>query len=63
MGASNQCSFHLELLENNLKYFEKYCNPFAVVTINCVILCIFVFQCDIKTDFPKSGHICGCLII
>ena len=45
------CSSHLELPENNWKYFEKFCNPFAVVTINCV------FQCDIKTDFPKSGHI------
>ena len=32
------CSYHLELLENNWKYFEKFCNPFAEVTINCVIL-------------------------
>ena len=48
------CSSHLKLSENNWKYFEKSCNTFAVVTINCVILCI---QCDIKTDFPKSGHI------
>jgi len=34
------CSSHLELPEKNWKYFEKFCNPFAVVTINCVILCI-----------------------
>ena len=34
------CSTHLELPENNWKYFGKFCNPFAVVTINCVILCI-----------------------
>ena len=45
------CSSHLKLAENNWKYFEKYCNPFAMVTINCV------FQCDIKNDFPKLGHI------
>ena len=36
------------------KYSEKSCNPIAVVTMNCVI------QCDIKADFPKSGHICAC---
>jgi len=34
------CSFHFELPENNLKYFKKFCNPFVVVTINCVVLCI-----------------------
>ena len=34
------CSSHLELPKNNWKYFEKFCNPFVVVTINCVILCI-----------------------
>ena len=34
------CSSNLELPENNWIYFEKFCNPFAVVTINCVILCI-----------------------
>ena len=45
------CNSHLELPKNNWKYFETFCNPFAVVKINCVI------QCDIKTDFPKSGHI------
>ena len=33
------CSSHLELPENNCKYFEKFCNLFAVVTINRVILC------------------------
>ena len=42
------CSSHLELPESNRKYFKKLCNPFAVVTINCVI------QCDIKTDFTKN---------
>ena len=26
------CSSHLELPENNWKYFEKFYNPFAVVT-------------------------------
>ena len=45
------CSSYLKLPENNWKYFEKSCNAFAVVKINCI------FQCDIKTDFPKSGHI------
>ena len=30
------CSSYLELPENNWKYFENFCNPFAVVTINCV---------------------------
>ena len=34
------CSSHLELPENNWKYFETFGDPFAVVTINCVILCI-----------------------
>jgi len=34
------CSSHLELPENNWKYSEKFCNPFAVVTIICVIPCI-----------------------
>ena len=34
------CSSHLELPENNWKYFKKFCNPFAVVTRNCVIPCI-----------------------
>jgi len=34
------CSSHLELPETNWKYFKKFCNSFAVVTINCVILCI-----------------------
>ena len=27
------CSFHLKLPGNNWKYFEKFCNPFAVVII------------------------------
>ena len=30
------CISHLELPENNWKYFEKFCNPFAVVTIYCM---------------------------
>ena len=30
-------SFHLELPENSWKYFYKFCNPFDVVTINCVM--------------------------
>ena len=34
------CSSHLELPENNWKYCENFCNSFAVVTMNCVILCI-----------------------
>ena len=34
------CSSHFELPENNWKYFKKFCNPFSVVTINRVILCI-----------------------
>ena len=28
------CISHVELPENNWKYFKKFCNPFAVVTIN-----------------------------
>ena len=32
------CSSNLELPEKYWKYFKKLCNPFAVVTINCVIL-------------------------
>ena len=40
LKVATMCSSHLELPENNWKYFEKLCNPFAVVTINCVILCI-----------------------
>ena len=47
------CSSYFELPENNWKYFEKFCNPFALVTINWAI---YVFQCVIRTDFPKSGH-------
>ena len=46
METSNQLnsgyigSFRLELPENNWKYFNKFCNPFAVVIKNCVIPCI-----------------------
>ena len=28
------CSSYFELPENNWKYFKKFCNPFALVTIN-----------------------------
>ena len=36
---------------SNVKYSENLCNTYTDATINCV------FQCDIKTDFPKSGYI------
>ena len=36
------CSSHFELPEDNWKYFKKFCNPSAVVTINYVTLCISV---------------------
>jgi len=46
------CSSNLELPENNWKYFETFCNPFAVVTINCVVLCISMWHLD---WFSKIG--------
>ena len=38
------CSSHLELPENNWKYIEKFCISFAVVMVNCVILCISMWH-------------------
>ena len=49
------CSSHLELPENNWKYFEKFRNPFAVVTINCVILCILMWWFS-KIESPKPSQ-------
>ena len=40
LKAVTMSSSHFELLENNWKYFKKLCNPSAVATINCVLLCI-----------------------